>query len=536
MSFVAYNEQSVFCAEWRKMQLLRNLLQHVSYESVKGETNRIVSGICCHSGKVKKDGLFVCISGYRANGHEYIPEALAQGAGVIVADYRYVIESSQGPLILTEHMKVRISDMIHQENVTMIFVRDTRRALSELSAAFYDFPATKLKMIGITGTSGKTTTAYLTAGILKQAGYKTGLIGTICSDDGKIEEKGSNTTPESCEIHRLLAQMVENGCDCCVMEVSSQGIALQRTRNIFFDIGVFLNIEPDHIGKGEHASFTEYLYCKSQLMRQCCHGIVNQDDPNVYKILAGHTCGQVETFALRYPSDVMAEQIQYAVEEGRLTSTFTVQSQFQKYTVKMQLPGEFNVYNALAAITVAGHFDVTAGQIRAALWKQQIPGRCENLTREREYVFLVDYAHNEMSLKNLLTTLRVFHPGRLIVIFGCGGDRSKLRRCRMGEVAGRLADYTILTSDNPRWEKPERIIDQIEEGILRVAGKEHYRKITDRREAVHYAVCHAQAGDILVLAGKGHEDYQEIKGVRYPLDDRRLIQEETNGGVRKCDC
>ena len=415
-------------------------------------------------------------------------------------------------------------------------MRDTRRALSGLSAAFYDFPAKKLKMIGITGTSGKTTTAWLAAGILKQAGYKVGMIGTICFDNGETIEKGGNTTPESCEIHRLLAQMAKHGCDCCVMEVSSQGIDLQRTRDIFYDIGVFFNIEPDHIGKGEHASFTEYLYCKSQLMRQCCHGIVNQDDPNVFQILAGHTCGQVETFALRYPSDVMAENIQYAIEQGRLTSTFTVQSQFQKYTVKMQLPGAFNVYNALAAITVAEHFGVSAGQIKTALWKQRVPGRCENLTEKKDYVFLVDYAHNEMSLKNLLTTLKEFHPGRLIVIFGCGGDRSKLRRYRMGEVAGRLADYVILTSDNPRWEEPEHIIDQIEEGILRVAGEDRYCKITDRRAAVRYAAEHAKAGDILVLAGKGHEDYQEIKGVRYPLDDRRLIQEETDGGVCKCDC
>ena len=518
------------------MQFLSRLLQQISYEKVIGETDREVSLVCCHSAKVQKDALFVCISGFSANGHEYISKALERGAGVIVADYRYVIESRQGPMILTECTKVSFSDIWKRKSITLVLVKDTRRALSALSAAFYNFPATRLKMIGITGTNGKTTTMYMIAGILQHAGYRVGTIGTINAFDGRKEETNYNTTPESCEIHRLLAQMADNGCDCCVMEVSSQGIAYGRVSDICFDIGIFLNIEPDHIGRGEHSSFSEYLHCKSQLMRQCLVGIVNRDDLNVLRILAGHTCGMVKTFALSYPSDVMAENIQYTMDAGRLTSTFTVRSRSVKYIAKTKLPGRFNVYNALAAIAAAEQLDVPPGIIQESLLGQKIPGRCENLTEGEEYTILVDYAHNEQALKNLLLALKELKPGRLVVIFGCGGNRSELRRSRMGETAGKLADYTILTSDNPRWEDEEHILDQIEDGISRTTDREHYCRITDRREAIRYAINHAKRGDLIVIAGKGHENYQEIKGVRYPLDDRRIVQEELDGGVCKYNC
>ena len=393
-------------------------------------------------------------------------------------------------------------------------------------------------VLAITGTNGKTTTAFLTAGILQEAGYRIGMIGPIESYDGRRRETVKNTTPESCEIHRLLSRMVENECDCCVMEVSSQGIALQRTADVFFDIGVFLNIEPDHIGKGEHATFSEYLHCKSRLMRQCGIGIVNQDDPNVDKILAGHTC-EVENFSIRHPSDVMAEDEWYGMESGSLQSHFTVKREWRREEIVMQLPGQFNVYNALAAISVAGHFKVNREQIKAALAKQVVPGRCQNMSAGAGYVFLIDYAHNEMSLRNLLETLRKFEPERLIVIFGCGGNRSVLRRYQMGETAGRLADFTIITSDNPRWEDPERIMDQIEDGLRGAvcAGKKpSYIKIADRRAAVEYAVSMAEKRDIIVLAGKGHESYQEIKGIRYPLDDRKIVQEALDGGIREYHC
>ena len=460
------------------MQLLRSLLKQISYESVRGDDDRKITDICCHSEKVKEGSLFVCINGYRNNGHEYVPQAVEHGAAVLVVDDRYVIGSRSGPVILTEHMKVDVHELIRDRNICVVTVRDTRKALSALSAAFFDHPAERMKMI------------------------------------------------------------VENECDCCVMEVSSQGIALQRTADVFFDIGVFLNIEPDHIGKGEHATFSEYLYCKSRLMRQCGIGIVNQDDPNVNKILAGHTC-EVENFSIRHPSDVMAEDEWYGMESGSLQSHFTVKREWRREDIVMQLPGQFNIYNALAAISVAGHFKVEREQIKAALAKQIVPGRCQNMTAGTGYVFLIDYAHNEMSLRNLLETLRKFEPARLIVIFGCGGNRSVLRRYQMGETAGRLADFTIITSDNPRWEDPERIMDQIEDGLrgaVCAGEKPSYIKISDRRAAVEYAVSMAEKRDIIVLAGKGHESYQEIKGIRYPLDDRKIVQEALDGGIREYHC
>ena len=297
---------------------------------------------------------------------------------------------------------------------------------------------------------------------------------------------------------------------------------------IFFDIGVFLNIEPDHIGPGEHASFAEYLYCKSRLLRQCQAGIVNRDDRNTEKILFGHTC-DIETFSVLgengvdapgQKADIVAERITFSMKEGRLYSHFFTDG---KEEFLLQMPGIFNVSNALAAILVARHFKIAQDVVKDALQRQTVPGRCENVRISDKFVFLVDYAHNEMSLKNLLEMLRGFKPRRLIVLFGCGGNRSKLRRSKMGETAGHLADLTILTSDNPRWEDPEEILDDIEDGIRGTGGQ--YVRIADRREAVRYAMAQAMENDMLVLAGKGHEAYQEIRGVRYPLSEYELVED-----------
>lgn len=477
---------------------LSSLIRHITYESVQGSQEPDITGICYHSGKVSKGSLFVCIKGQNSDGHDYAEAAVAAGAAAVVAEIP---------------MNVR--------DVTVIRVSDSRKALAELSAAFFDYPAKKLKMIGITGTKGKTTTAFLTAGILREAGYRTGVIGTIWIDTGREILTSVHTTPEASDLQEYLARMVENGCDCCVMEVSSQGIKMQRTAGLWFDIGVFLNIEPDHIGVGEHASFSEYLNCKRKLMQQCDIGIVNQDDPNVNRILFGHTC-EVESFSMKYPSALMAEEEAFYMIQGKLYSCFHIRREEKCFTVQMQLPGRFNIYNALAAVAVAFHFDVTEGQIERAMRHQMIPGRCENVSPSEKYVLLIDYAHNEMSLKKLLETLRTFQPGRLIVLFGCGGNRSPLRRSRMGETAGLLADLTVLTSDNPRWEDPEQILDEIEAGIKDTGGS--YVRISDRQEAVRYVMEQAKEEDIIVLAGKGHEPYQEIRGKKYPMSEHELVE------------
>lgn len=501
------------------MQLSR-LLEHISYESARGSQELEITDICYHSGKVKQGSLFVCIKGQSFDGHDYLMDAVNAGALAVVAGSDYVVQTDQGAVIYTQRESISVEEAVHKHNIAIIVVRDPRLALAGIAAAYYGFPAKKLKMIGITGTKGKTTTAFLTAGILREAGYQTGVIGTIWIDNGREVVPADHTTPESSDLQRYLYEMVENGCDCCVMEVSSQGIKLQRVAGIWFDIGVFLNIEPDHIGKGEHASFSEYLHCKSKLMQRCGIGIVNQDDPNVNRILQGHSC-EVETFSMKHPSDVMSEGEAFYMIQGKLYSCFKIKKGFESFTVQMQLPGRFNIYNALAAVSIAFHFRIREGQIERALRRQMIPGRCENVSPTDRYVLLIDYAHNEMSLKNLLETMRDFSPKRLVVIFGCGGNRSGLRRFRMGETAGMLADFTILTSDNPRWEDPEAILDEVEDGIRGTKGG--YIRIADRREAVKYALKQAREGDIIVLAGKGHEGYQEINGVKYVMSEHELV-------------
>lgn len=500
------------------MQSVSSLLKQISYESVRGDEGLRITDICYHSGKVRESSLFVCIKGQNSDGHDYAEAALEKGARVFVMH--------EGKKKLAETLfRRRHTERDFKETVSglcVILVKDTRTALAELSAAFFDYPARKMRMIGITGTNGKTTTAYMVREMLRQAGYRVGMIGTIVTDNGWVETEAVHTTPEAYDLQKLLAEMVENHCDCCVMEVSSQGILMQRTAGIFFDIGLFLNIEPDHIGKGEHPDFANYLYCKSLLLQQCGIGIVNWDDKHRNEILNGHTC-KVETFGIKQPADVMAEEVAHCMRNGSLLEHFRIRMSGNYFYATMRLPGDFNIYNAIAAVAAVRHFHVRQSEIQSALWRLKVPGRLENLTEGKDFAFLIDYAHNEMSLRKLLETLRLFCPKRLIVIFGCGGNRSHLRRYHMGETAGRLADLTIITSDNPRWEEPFAIMAQIEEGIQKTSGA--YKKIADRREAICYASEIADKGDILVLAGKGHESYQEIKGNHHPMNDREIVRE-----------
>lgn len=480
---------------------LEQLLLHISYKSVQGSLIREITDICYHSGKVKSGSLFICLKGFRTDGHRYLPDAVARGAAAVVVEEHIAFSPTEG--------------------VTVIAVTDTRDALWRLSAAFFDFPSAKLRMVGITGTKGKTTTAYLAAEILREAGHRVGMIGTVAIEDGMTVQPAEHTTPEAYEVQKYLAAMVENGCDCCVMEVSSQGIKMQRVAGIQYDIGVFLNIEPDHIGKGEHASFEEYLSCKRALFDQCEIGIFNRDDVHCAQMSDGHTC-KVEYFSADTPADYRAEREEFSLKHGKLMTRFFLRYGIERIPLAIQLPGMFNVSNAVAAAAVALHFRAKPEALRRGLARARVPGRCENISPSEDYVLLIDYAHNEMSLKNLLETLRGFSPKRLVVLFGCGGNRSKLRRSRMGEAAGRLADVTILTSDNPRWEDAETILDDIEAGIRPTGAS--YVRIADRREAISYAVGMARLGDIVVIAGKGHEGYQEIRGVKYPVSDHELAE------------
>ncbi len=480
---------------------LSSILEGVSYKCVQGTIHKEIQGVSYDSRKVEQDSVFICIEGAQVDGHQYAQEVVDGGATVLIVSKEVTVET--------------------EVDLTILLVPDTRYALACLSAAYFGHPARELKVIGITGTKGKTTTTYLVKSILEKAGYKVGLIGTIETIIGDTVIPSLNTTPESYVLQQYFRQMVDASCDIVVMEVSSQGLMLHRTAGFTFELGVFTNIQPDHIGEHEHSTYEDYRTCKSLLFQQCKVGLLNCDDPEYKHMLAHHTC-HVETFGFAKEADLCAQDMQLLRENGMLGVGFSVTGK-QPMDVVVATPGTFSVYNALAAISICRYFQVSDETIQKALLEVHVKGRIEVIPISNEYTLMIDYAHNAMALESLLTTLQAYHPHRLICLFGCGGNRAKSRRYEMGEVAGRLADLTIITSDNPRYEDPVAIIEDIKVGIGKTSGA--YVEIVTRKEAIRYAIVNAQAGDIIVLAGKGHEDYQEIEGVKYPLDERVLIQE-----------
>lgn len=480
---------------------LAELLEHLEYELVQGTLDREIPAVIYDSRKVVPGCLFLCIGGANFDGHDFAAQVAEQGAGVLVV---------QKDVELPENV-----------DVTVVKVADTRYAMAFISAAWFGHPAEKLKVIGITGTKGKTTTTYLVKSILENAGYKVGLVGTIEVIIGDEHIHANNTTPESYLLQEYFARMVEAGLDTVVMEVSSQALMLHRTQGFVFDYGIFTNLEPDHIGPNEHASFEEYLHCKGLLFKQCKVGIVNGDDEHWQAVTEGHTC-TLESFGMGEHCMLRAEERKLVHKPGELGVTFHVAG-LMDFDVEVPMPGKFSVYNALAAIAICRHFKVDEENIKKALLQAKVKGRIEMIKVSDQFTLLIDYAHNAMALESLLTTLREYEPHRLISLFGCGGNRSRQRRFEMGEVSGKLADLTIITSDNPRFEEPQDIIDDIKTGMAKTDG--NYVEICDRKEAITYAIEHGEPGDIIVLAGKGHEDYQEIRGVKHPMDERDLIRD-----------
>lgn len=483
------------------MAALNELLKEISYECIIGTPELEITDVIYDSRKVTEGCLFVCIPGAKADGHKFAADAVRAGAAALLTEHE--VELPEGA------------------DVTVIRVADVRYAMAFVSAAYFGHPAEQMKIIGITGTKGKTTTNYLVRSILEQAGRKVGLIGTIEIIIGDTHIHAENTTPESYLIQKYFRMMADAGCDTVVMEVSSQGLMLHRTQGFIFDFGIFTNLEPDHIGENEHKDFEDYLHCKSLLFRQCRVGIVNADDIHWQEVTKDCTC-QLETYGIDKPADLRAENISFLNEGGSLGMSFTTKG-LTELSVKTASPGKFNVYNALTAIAICRHFSVQEEKIQEALMAAKVKGRTEMVSVSDEFTLMIDYAHNAMALKSLLETLRAYKPHRLVCLFGCGGNRAKSRRYEMGEVSGRMADLTIITSDNPRSEEPQAIIDDIKIGIAKTDGD--YVEICDRKEAIAYAIDHGEPGDIIVLAGKGHEDYQEINGVKYPMDERVLIRE-----------
>ncbi len=504
-------------------------LTGLEYQVLMGDAGAEVTDVIYDSRRAAPGTVFVCMVGTKIDSHRFIPQVLEKGTRVFVVEREPDAETAA----------LLASAQTQEEPVTVIRVRNARSALACLSAAHFGYPARKMTCIGVTGTKGKTTVTYMIKAILEAAGKKAGLIGTAGAVIGDRTYPTANTTPESYELQRYFAEMAEEGCEYMIMEVSSQGLKMHRVDGIEFDYGLFTNISNDHIGPNEHASFEEYLYYKSKLLNLCRVGLINRDDAHYAEVVeqveenqmayggAGRAC---YTFALDSEADFMANDIQYVSEPDFVGLDFKVSGRYG-LEVRVNIPGRFNVYNALAAVSVCSFFGLPKERICHALEHLYVNGRMEIVHTSERCTVLVDYAHNAVSMESLLQTLRDYHPKRLVCVFGCGGNRSKDRRYSMGEIGGRLADLCILTADNSRFERVEDILADIRGSIEKTGGA--FIEIPDRREAIRYSIVNAQPGDMIAVIGKGHEDYQEINGVRYPFLDRKVIEEviaELEGG------
>lgn len=476
---------------------LINLLKDVNYELIKGSTDVEVSDVIYDSRKVCENCVFVCLKGYNVNGHSFLEDAIDNGAAAVV---------------ICEDAEVL-------DDVTVIRVDDTRAALALMSAEYFGNPAKELTTIALTGTKGKTTTVAMIKYILEKGGIKTGTIGTLGIVIEDTIYKTNNTTPESYEVQQALRKMVNAGCRAMVIETSSLGLKWHRVDGIMFDIGVFTNFSHDHIGDSEHKDLEEYLQCKSMLFRKCKTGVVNIDDEKCEKILEGKTC-EVISYGFSKKADYIGSNDTLIAKPQFIGVHFDVSGK-KELSLDVAIPGKFSAYNALAAVAVCSLLNVSDEAIVSGLHEVKVKGRVEIVPVDGEYTVLIDYAHNAVSMENLLRTLREYKPNRLITMFGAGGNRPKIRRFEMGEVSGKLSDLSVITEDNSRFEKAWDIIEDIVVGVKKTEGD--YVIVENRVDAIRYCLSIAKAGDIIVLAGKGHEDYQEINGVKYHLDEREVI-------------
>ena len=482
---------------------LKRILIGLERIKAKGNIDIEITGIEKDSKEIKQGYMFVAIKGYSTDGHKYVENAIENGAIAVMVEENSDLKSLNIP-----------------ENVTVLVVKDTREALAICSSNFYGNPSAHLKLIGVTGTKGKTTTTFMIKEILEKAGKKVGLIGTIATYiNGKRIKDSDRTTPESLELQQTFRQMVDSGVEVVVMEVSSQSLKLHRVDGCQFDIVLFTNFSEDHISEKEHPDMEDYFKSKLKLFEMCQTGIVNADDLHAAKLPRLFPESNIVTYGIDNFANVLAKDI-------TITNSyvdFKVKITDRNERVKTGIPGRFSVYNSLAAICVAQKFGISVDTIKEALDEVRVPGRSELVNNKLELTIMIDYAHSPESLQNILQATKSYTRGRVISVFGCGGDRDCGKRPIMGEISGKIADYTIITSDNPRTEEPEKIVNQIEQGIKKTKGK--YEVIVDRTKAIEQAIKMANKKDIIILAGKGHEPYQEINGVKYPFDERIIVKE-----------
>ncbi len=477
--------------------LLQYLVEEIEKET-KGNLNIEINKIEYDSKKIEKGDLFVAIQGFKQDGHDYVNEAIENGAVAIVVQ-----------------KDVQIKCEITEE-VTTITTPNTRITLAELSAKYYDFPASKLRIIGITGTKGKTTTAYMVRDIMLAAGKKIGMIGTIYNTyaDKKIE--AYRTSPESLELHKLLRDMVDAGIEYVVMEVSSHALELHRVHGIKFEIGVFTNIAREHLDF--HKDMENYLSAKAKIFDQSLFGVINADDIYTPKLLKKVKCKYAK-YGLDNEANITATDIR--INNNYVDFKMYINKQLQ--TIAVPIPGKYTVYNAIAAVAVTSMLGAQMEDVLKGLSTVKVPGRSEIVEIGKSFAVLIDYAHNPSSLEAILMNTKKYVKGRVILVFGCGGNRDVEKRTKMGEIAGKYADFTIITTDNPRDEKPAKIAQDIEEGIKQTRGL--YKVIEKRKEAIEFAMRIAWKNDTVILAGKGHETYMELdKGKKIPFDERQIVK------------
>jgi len=477
---------------------LNKLFTDIEHQLVKGNLELDINDLIIDSRKVTIDTLFIAIPGSEVNGHDYITDAIKNGANSI---------------LISEDIEV-------PEDITVIKVPNTRKILSKLSMRFFNYPQSKLKTIAITGTKGKTTTSFMIKNILEKSGKTCGIIGTtgIYIKDKFYSQK--NTTPESYDIFKYMNEMVQDKLDYVVMEVSSQALKYDRVNDLIFDYGIFTNLTPDHIGEHEHSDMDDYIKSKAKLFNQSNYGIFNIDDDHFYDMVTGGDAS-IHTYGYHEKADLQAENMTLT-RDGSFVGIDLTTSGLINDTFKISTPGKFSSYNAMAAILTCHLIGIDTKYIKEGLNNFSVKGRVEPVKVSDDFTLLIDYAHNGISTESILTTIREYNPKRIVTIFGCGGNRSKERRYEMGEIASKYSDACIITEDNNRFED----FNDIATDILKNYDKKcPYTIIPDRKAAIKYAIQTGQPGDIIMLLGKGHEDYKEIKGVRYPFDERIIIKE-----------
>ncbi len=477
------------------MKLSQMLQALPEYELIGNDDIDIVD-VVYDSRKADDGAIFFCIKGIEADGHDYAMATVKQGAKAVV-----VMHALDLP-----------------KDVVQVVVDDTREAMALLSAAFFDYPSTKMSMVGVTGTNGKTSTTFMLKSILEASGQKVGLIGTITNMIGDTLIQTQRTTPESVDLQRLLARMVDEGVESVVMEVSSHSLALKRVAGIEFDVAAFTNFTQDHLDF--HGTWNDYFEAKKKLFGMCKAAAINLDDEASRKMVEGKNY-PIHTFGIREQSDIMAHSIEITPKG----TNFRLQLGGQTLPTNLSIPGLFSVYNALTAASVANALGATGRSILVGLEQlSSVSGRFEVLdTNNKDVTVIVDYAHSPDGLESVLSSIKEFAKDRIVTLFGCGGDRDRGKRPIMGEIAGRYSDYCIITSDNPRSENPMDIIKDIEEGMIKTACD--YIIVENRLEAIEYALEQCEVGDVILLAGKGHEEYQEINGVRFHFSDKEIVEE-----------